>query len=126
MLLVGMAVLLALDPDYPVPRGVASAMSTESGLQLLPRALQPVGLTPGPAPRFAWQWTGPEVAWDLVLLDAALDEILRVRGIWGCEYVAAGSLADALREGRTFHWYVESELAGRSVRCPLAAVRFTP
>ena len=116
--------LLAFDPDYPVPRSDASAMSTETRSNLLPRALQPLGLTHTRAPRFAWQWAGPDLVWELVLLDEAVEEILRVPGVRGRECLATGALAQALTGGQHFHWYVQAEWNGRLVRSPLAALRF--
>ena len=100
-------------------------MSAKTESYLLPRALQPVGLTHTRHPRFAWKWLGPDVVWELVLFDEAMDEVLRVAGIRSQEYLARGALAAALAVGDRFHWCVEAEISGHRFRCPLAALSFT-
>lgn len=88
----------------------------------MPRALAPVGRCDVRDPEFAWEWTGPDLEWELVLLDGAFDEVLRVPGIKGRRLAATPDLAAALATGAQFHWFVQSSLAGRPVRSPPAVL----
>lgn len=125
VLLMVLALALALDPDYPLAWSHSDAsVSARKAPHLLPRALSPKGPIRDSQLRFRWQWDGPEVAWDLVLLDAAWDEVARRQGIHGFEIMADGSLTAALGSGDSFFWCVEASLDGRPIRSRPQA--FTP
>jgi hypothetical protein len=117
------ALVAVIDPDYPMPGSRAVPSSARSASKLMPRALQPVGWVGTRRPRFCWTWTGPGVDFDLVLLDAALDEVHRQR-VHGSEAVARDQLADRLATGEQFHWYVEATLQGTVVRSAPVAFGF--
>jgi hypothetical protein len=120
VLLMVLAFALAVDPDYPLAwsRSARGSVSAGKGGYLLPRALTPKGPICDRRLRFCWQWQGPDVAWDVVLLDAALDEVARMAGIHGLEVMADESLSAAVASGGTFFWYAEGHLDGRPFRCP--------
>ena len=73
---------------------------------LLPEPLSPVGESELEGLMFRWIWKGPETLWDLVLLDAAMEELEVVHGIPGTSLVPRGELLEHLASGGRFHWFV--------------------
>ncbi len=115
--LVLLALVWAVDPDYPLASRESPTLSARDGTYLLPRALGPDGVQADRRVRLAWEWQGPAVPFDVVLLDAAYDEVARVTEVRDRELVAAGCLREALQSGDDFFWYVEGNLGGRRFRC---------
>jgi hypothetical protein len=99
-------------------------VSAAEGSYLLPLALSPKGPNSDPVLHFRWHWRGPEAIWDVILLDAALDEVARMRGVHAVEVVADETFSTAMVRGGTFFWFAEASLAGRQFRtAPTGFVR---
>lgn len=137
LLLLGCALLAAIRGEYPLPRGNEAAASSATGTNYLSlRLLQPLGNTDCRTPRFEWQLlpeasvasvgvAGQEPRFELVLLDEDMRQLLRAEGQAGAACESTGALADALRHGRIYYWFVEAQLAGGLVRSPLGRLEFS-
>ncbi len=88
----------------------------------MPEPVSPVGESELEGLVFRWIWKGPKTLWDLVLLDAAMEELVTVRDIPKTSLVPKGELLEHLRAGGRFHWFVAYSLDGgtyRSLPIPL-------
>ena len=101
------------NPDYPVPPEPSNT-SAEPRVVLLPEAVTPVGEAEFEGLEFTWSWEGSEVLWDLVLLDAALEELVTVRDIPGTALEPGGELLEHLQGGGRFHWFVAYSVDGET------------
>ena len=102
---VALALRLALDPDYPVPRQAPTPAPAAPALEPLPELLEPLGEVTA-WPPFRWRFAGPRRAWRVHVLDAEWHELVAVEGGDACEWQGA---AEALRDvppGATCHWLV--------------------
>ena len=118
--MVTLAVVLVMDPDYPIPRKAdakASAAPREGLAQeARPRALSPRGNCAADALDFTWEWDGPPLRWRIAVLDAHLEEVWSSTAE-GCRAPASAELLSRLRPEQPFYWFVEASSHGRRVRC---------
>ena len=110
----GMAIWFALTAEYPMSRD--SSSSDGPRVVLLPKPLTPLGEAELDGLEFIWGWSGPEETWELVLLDAAMEEIVSVSEIRGTSLVPQGGLLARLQAGGRFHWNVSYVSEGRTYR----------
>ena len=115
LVLIGLAFWFAADPEYPVATEM-SPTSAEPEVVLLPEPVSPRGAADLDGLAFTWHWEGQERIWRLVLLDAALEELIVVEDIRGTSLVPEGELRDALRGGGRFHWFVSYAEEGETWR----------
>ena len=66
--------------------------------------------------RFSWNWTGPEVIWELVLLDEDFLESGRMIELRGETAELNTAMRRLVLDGRARYWCVESELEGQRFR----------
>lgn len=118
-----MAILLALDPDYPVPRGDTQASARPAPL-LLPKALLPRGACDVEGLEFSYEWSGPQLEWELVVLDDRLDHVLSVPCSDRRVVPAPAALQQRLSAGGVFYWFVRGAVDGLPIRC--SPVLFQP
>ncbi len=120
------ALTAALDPDYPMPRGVlqsiAAARVSSEGLA----AVEPLGELASMPEVFRWSWAKENAAselriFDLVIVGADFTELARVK-VEGCEARVEGALRDAIAGVAEFHWHVESPAHNCVYRSAAAAV----
>ena len=104
--------LLALDPDYPLPRGDTHASARPAAL-LLPRAVSPRGDCKLEALEFAYHWEGPQLDWELVVLDAQLELVFSARCPHRGAVPAPAALRKRLSAGGVFYWFVRSAVDGQ-------------
>ncbi len=108
--LIGAAIWFAADPGYlgsdNSVSGESPPTSAEPQVVLLPEPLSPVGDSELEGLEFRWLWKGRETLWDLVLLDAAMEELVVVHGIRGTSLSPRGDLLEHLSPGGRFHWFV--------------------
>lgn len=101
------ACVAALDPDHPMPRSVlqtiAASRVSSRGLD----AISPSGESSVPPTVFRWLWEGEDVEFAVVLLDDAMQPIVRLC-TRGKALAVEGPLDEALARGEHFHWYVET------------------
>ena len=117
VVLMGYAVSLALDPEYPISRELALAASAPPTVVLLPSGIEPVGDIGDGEPVFSWDWNGPDVgSWSLVLLDRDFTERGRMIEVQGHSVEPDASMRRTMAGGRTWYWCVESELGGQRFR----------
>ena len=118
--LLGVAGMAALHPVGSVPSHVAASASARPGSRLQHlQAIAPRGDLAAAPPAFRFRrdrLAGPVA---FVLQDAAYRELTRRDGMGGDELVADDELAGVLAAGGTFHWFVESRVAGALVRSRL-------
>ncbi len=96
LLLMGGASWYIANPDYPVPPE-PSPISAKQRWVFLPEIQSPIGQSEFQGLVFKWFWRGPEMLWELVLLDAAMEEIVSVGGIRGTSLVPQGDLLARVR-----------------------------
>ena len=113
LLLCGLAGWYIANPDYPVVPE-PSPTSAKPRFVLLPVALTPIGQSEFQGLEFKWLWGGPKKLWELVLLDAAMEELVTVRDIPTTALVPEGELLKHLRVGGRFHWYVAYSADGET------------
>ena len=101
------------NPDYPVlPE--RSPISARPRLVLLPYDLTPGGHVEFQGLEFKWHFDGPEMLWELVLLDAAMEELVTVWDIPTTSLVPKGELLEHLRARGRFHWFVAYSVDGET------------
>jgi hypothetical protein len=118
-MLIGAATLAVIDAEYPIPTHV-EASSTISGPRLIPLDAQlPQG--PGEGLPAEFRWDEREVAppFRLVVQEESYEDLARIDDIGDPFYRIGGQLAAGLSTGGVFHWFVEGEVAGRTVRSAL-------
>ena len=116
-MLVLLALWFALDPRYPVDPAEAPVQPKPAH----PSYARPVATTPAgeckpPLSAFEWTWRGPELGWDVVVLDAELRELHTARVVAGTTWTPDAALLAKLESGPAYHWLVRSELGGRAIR----------
>ena len=124
ILLVALAVHLAIDPDYPVPRKRGELPASRP--RTAPSAETPVGECAADEVEFRWRWDGPSVAWRVVVLDDDLEPIATANATSPSSLSADPALRAQLRDGEQMHWYVEGTFEGcvvRSAVVPFQIVR---
>ncbi len=104
LILIGAAIWFAATAEYPMSRD--SSTSDGPRVVLLPKPLTPLGEAELDGLEFTWGWSGPEQTWELVLLDAAMEELVVVHGIPGTSLSPRGELLEHLSPGGRFHWFV--------------------
>src|SRR5262245_13131284 len=125
--MVAIALWLACDPDYPVPRAqlaAGGASDTRPGTRpsrpaahaACPQPLEPRGVAARAALTFRWQWSGPPAEWRVVVLDEALEQIVGFRGTSTNSATPASDSLALLPRGLRGHWLVEARLADRVLR----------
>jgi hypothetical protein len=118
VLLVALALRLALDPDYPVPRPLVPAdlEAPVRPIARVPELVAPLGPSAREAFEFRWRWSGASVPWRVVVLDDDLAPI--VEGVATAEgrLLPDATMRARLPEDAPMHWFVEAELNGRTVR----------
>ena len=114
LILIGVAIWFAMTAEYPMSRD--SSTSDGPRVVLLPKPLTPLGEAEIEGLEFIWGWSGPEQTWKLVLLDAAMEEIVTIGGIRGTSLVPQGELLTRLRAGGRFHWNVSYTSEGKTYR----------
>ena len=114
LILMGLAIWFAVTAEYPMSRD--SSTSDGPVVVLLPKPLTPLGEAEIEGLEFTWGWAGPEQTWELVLLDAAMEEIVSVGGIRGTSLVPQEELLEQLMVGGRFHWNVSYVRDGRTYR----------
>lgn len=125
LILMGLAIWFAVTAEYPVSRETSST-SAGPRVVLLPKPLAPLGEAEVDGLEFTWLWAGPEQTWELVLLDAAMEELVSVGEIRGTSLVPQGELLARLEAGGRFHWnvsYVREGQTYRSLPIPLVLHR---
>ena len=122
MLVAGLA---ALDPDYPMPREVLQTILRSRVTSEGVVAAEPRGSVASVPEVFRWTWAGDTEGqvrnWTLVLLDAQHSELARVP-VAGTETRLAGGVRDAIATAAEFHWFVESAAQKGVVRSAPVAV----
>ena len=127
VLMVAIAVWLACDPDYPVPRdqlhagagsdahrNAASRAHTRSTLR--PEPLEPKGAVARAGLTFRWHWSGGSTDWRVVVLDDALEQIVEFCGT-STNSTTLGDDSLALLPPRLVgHWLVEARHGGQVLR----------
>ncbi|MBL9079743.1 MAG: hypothetical protein JNL08_19735 [Planctomycetes bacterium] len=122
MLLLVVAGMAAMHPVEPIPTHVAASASARPGFYLRSlHAVSPTGDLTDPPPAFRWRANGGPGAVAFVLCEADYTEIDRIAGIDGDVLVTPEALRDRLAARGTFHWFVEAEASGRTVRSRLAS-----
>ena len=114
LILLGVASWFAATAEYPMSRD--SSTSAGRVVVLLPKPLTPLGEGELDGLEFTWGWSGPEQTWELVLMDAAMEEIVSVGEIRGTSLVPQGELLAWLKAGGRFHWNVSYVREGRTYR----------
>jgi hypothetical protein len=104
MLLVGLAIVLAIDPDYPLPAASSPSGSAGAGEVLLPQAIEPRGALASAPAAFRWERNGATGAWRLVVLDADLTTLFR-----GEPLTADRAPAPAALRGGDHYWLLERD-----------------
>lgn len=113
VVLIGLAAWFVAESESPVA-GDSPRTSAEPLIVLLPEPVNPLGEASHEGLKFEWLWAGPEVLWELVLLDAGMEELVTVRDIRGTSLVPRGELRERLERGGRFHWFVAYTTQGRS------------
>ena len=72
---------------------------------------------------FAWEWSGPETVWELVVLDEDLLEAARSAPTISRSYRPEGAVASVLARGGRFLWFVEGRIEGQGFRCIPVPIR---
>lgn len=125
MLVAGLA---ALDPDYPMPREVLQSILARRVTSAGVVAVEPRGAVAAMPEAFRWTWdvgTENQVrSWTLVVLDAQFGELARVP-VTGTETRVEGPLRDAIAGAAEFHWFVESAAQKGVVRSAPVAVQIS-
>lgn len=125
--LMALAVVAAVDPDYPVARSIPTSASAVGGWRLLPVVLAPRGTVAVADLRFRWTWPGArDTAFELVVLDEEHEELAR-REVRGNEYPADAAMQQLLRgqaDGQ-LHWFVVARDGERLARSAPMAFRFS-
>lgn len=112
-----MAVIVAMDPDYPVARGEGTSLPSASrGPVLLPVPTAPRGDCDLSRLAFAWEWVGPPTAWELVILDAELQSVFTTVCSQGSEMAAPEQLRRLLVAGQVYYWLVRNPADAGVVR----------
>lgn len=123
VLLIGLAALAVIDPDYPIPTHV-QASSAARAPRLMPlRAEHPDGPTEGVPAAFTWQVDDVPPPYALVVLDEEYAELARFVDVGGTAWVPPADLRARLATGGDYHWYVEGTQGERTVQSLLAALQ---
>lgn len=122
--MVGLAVLLVTDADYPVPRRGSPQSSAGAPPRLEPRPLAPIGECARASLEFAWDWRGPETACELVVLDEDLTPIWVSPPTRARRVPAEASLRALLSDGACYYWMVRAADTGDPTRS--SATLFRP
>ena len=126
MLVAGLA---ALDPDYPMPREVLQSILSRRVTSEGVVAAEPRGNVASVPEVFRWTWAGDDRegqvrSWTLVLLDAQFSELARVP-VAGTETRLEGVVRDAIATAAEIHWFVESAAQKGVVRSAPVAVQIS-
>jgi hypothetical protein len=115
--LVLVALWFAFDPRHPLdPSDVPVPPHPAHRSHARPVATSPAGECRPPLSAFTWTWTGPALAWDVVVLDADLHELHVARAGAGTAWLPDAALLERLQPGPAYHWLVRGELGGRPIR----------
>ena len=124
--LMSMALIAAVEAEYPMPRSTRSPISAAAASCLMPlQPIAPVGPGEGVPAGFAWS-TEVEPPFTLVVYDAGQREIARRPGIPGSRLPVDAELAAELGRGGVHYWAIEAESVDsadgrtRTVRSPIA------
>ena len=120
-MLMSMALLAAVEGDYPMPGAAQAGISVAAaGCLVAIDSTFPGGPQDGVPVRFEWQTDAPP-PYSVVLLDAGYREIARVDGLPECSMRPDFELAQRLGDGGTFHWYVQAECPDGTFRSVIEA-----
>lgn len=134
ILLVALALRLALDPDYPIPREKMREMERKAALEspmsrpslLAPEPLSPQGDVRRLDLRFHWQWAGPSVDWTIVVFDDNLERIVEMYVGPLLEASLDEHSAEKVPVGTALHWQVEGLWKGHLLRSMPTPFRVLP
>lgn len=106
--------------EYPMDRELLASRSLGDLEQLRrshPQPLEPRGELTRPPERFVWSWEGRDRDWTLVVVDSALEEVLREPLGSGCSVTWPNPEALPLQPGEGYYWWVETGSGLRQIRC---------
>ncbi len=119
-MLMAVALVLALDPDYPLAEGeIPRVQVPQDLLTKFPVTVSPTGAVRGKLKEFRWNWQGAARSWQVVVLDQSTDELFRSGLIAGDRWKPAAEQLDHLASDRRLYWYVSSGEGPRRIRSDL-------
>lgn len=109
VLLMALALGLALDPDYPLPRDEIPSIDVPADLLTkFPVTVAPIGAIRGSLEGFRWNWQGAARSWQVVVLDESTEELFRSPPISGDSWIPVDDELEGVRHDRRLYWYVSS------------------
>jgi hypothetical protein len=117
LVLVGAAVSVAFDPDYPVSRSNVTQLKGQA--RITPQ--NPRGPTQADE-EFRWQADFESPEWRLVLLSSNRSELAWSAPQGGRSYRPEGDFRIALERRGRFYWYVVGSKGGSQVRSAITAI----
>lgn len=120
--LLSMALVAAVEGDYPMPRPARAGISAAAaGCLVAIETTVPAGRHDGVPARFQWATAAPP-PYSVVLFDASYRELARVDDIPGTTMRPDPELIRRLEEAGTFHWYVQAGGPDGTFRSVIEAV----
>ena len=118
--LLGLALSLALDPDYPLAEDEIPMVRVPMDLLTkFPVTTAPHGAVQGVLKEFRWSWQGDARAWQVVVLDRSAEELLRSQPVSGDRWRPSAKQAERLEPDQRLYWYVSSGEGPRRLQSDL-------